>query len=203
MAFELPDLTYPYDALEPHIDELTMKIHHGKHHAGYVEKLNKALEGHSDLLSKPIEDLLREIESVPEDIRQNVINNGGGHSNHSIFWKIMSPDGGGEPEGGLLTAINSTFESFADFKNQFNEKASGVFGSGWAWLVVTADNKLELTRQSFQNSPYMDGNTPIFGIDVWEHAYYLKYQNKRAEYIEAFWQCVNWNQVSQNYSNAL
>lgn len=197
MAFELPKLPYEYSALEPNIDARTMEIHHSKHHQGYVDKLNKALEGHPDLASKKIEELLQNINDVPEDIRQNVINNGGGHANHSLFWEIMSPGGGGAPTGDLSNEINKTFGSFDNFKKQFTEKASGVFGSGWAFLLVDKDKNLSIKRHSFQNSPLMHGNTPILGIDVWEHAYYLKYQNRRPEYIEAWWNVVNWEKVNE------
>jgi len=199
MVFELPSLPYEYGALEPHIDAATMEIHHGKHHAGYVAKLNSALEAHPELLEKSIEDLLRGIEEVPEDIRQAVINNGGGHANHSLFWNIMSPDGGGEPEGELAVAINHQFSSFQNLKNVFGEKAATLFGSGWVFLNVTGDGRLECKRHSFQNSPLMHGNTPILGLDVWEHAYYLKYKNERAKYIEAWWNVVNWKAVEENF----
>ena len=197
MSFELPELPYAFDALEPYIDAATMKIHHTKHHQGYVGNLNKALEGHEDLLGKSIDDLLRNINDVPEDIRQAVINNGGGHANHSLFWEIMKKDGGGEPSGEIAEAINKKFGTFDEFKSEFSEKAGSVFGSGWAFLVINKNHELEITRQSFQNSPLMDGNTPILGLDVWEHAYYLHYQNRRPEYIEAFWNVVNWDRASE------
>lgn len=201
---KLPDLPYEYNALEPYIDEETMHLHHDKHHAGYVEKLNKALEGHTELLNKPIEKLLADVENIDEDIRQSVINNGGGHANHSLFWEILRPseaasEGGMGPSGKLAEAIDSTFGRFEDFKTKFTEKAMGIFGSGWAFLIVK-DGKLELKRHSFQNSPYMHGNVPILGLDVWEHAYYLKYQNRRAEYVEAWWNVVNWKRVSENFN---
>jgi len=197
MAFELPKLPYTYDALEPHIDALTMEIHHSKHHAGYVDKLNAALEGNPELQKKSVEDLLKNIEEVPAEIRQAVINHGGGHANHTFFWEIMSPNGGGEPKGELAEAIAETFGNFEEFKKQFTEKAMGVFGSGWAFLAINKGGKLEITRQSFQNSPLMYGNKPILGIDVWEHAYYIKHQNKRPEYITAWWNVVNWDKASQ------
>jgi Fe-Mn family superoxide dismutase len=197
MAFELPELPYSFDALEPHIDARTMEIHHTKHHQGYVDKLNKALEGHEELLKKSIEDLLINIRDVPEDIRQNVINNGGGHANHSLFWIIMGKNGGGEPTGKLADAIKKDFGSFEEFKEKFSEKAAGVFGSGWAFLIKDKNGKLSTKRHSFQNSPLMSGNTPILGIDVWEHAYYLNYQNRRPDYISAWWNVVNWDKVNE------
>lgn len=203
MSHQLPDLPYDYSALEPYIDARTMEIHHTKHHQGYVDKLNTALEGHEELQKKSVEELLREIEVVPEDIRQAIINHGGGHANHSLFWEIISPDGGGEPAGELAGAIKSTFGSFEEFRKLFTEKATTLFGSGWAFLVINKNKELELTRQSFQNSPLMDGNTPILGLDVWEHAYYLKYQNRRPEYIDAFWNIVNWEEVLRRYQKTL
>ena len=196
---KLPDLPYPFDALEPYIDKKTMELHHGKHHAGYVEKLNLALENNKELLTKDIEGILRDIKSVPEEIRQTVINSGGGHANHSFFWKIMGTKPKEGPEGKLFEALKSEFGSFDNFREKFTEKALGVFGSGWAFLVINKGKKLELTRQSFQNSPLLYGNTPILGIDVWEHAYYLKYQNRRADYIKAWWNVVNWQEVEKNY----
>jgi len=202
MAFELPQLPYDKAALEPHIDARTMEIHHGKHHAGYVKKLNAALAGHGKFLDMPVEDLLREVESVPESIRQTVINNGGGHANHSLFWEIMSPDGGGKPGGDLLQAIEKKWGSFDAFQEEFSEKAGSIFGSGWAFLVVDESGSLSCKRHSFQNNPYMFGSTPVMGLDVWEHAYYLNYQNRRADYIEAWWNVVNWSQVSENFSLA-
>lgn len=201
MAYTLPDLPYAYDALEPHIDERTMKIHHTKHHQGYTNKVNAALEG-SDYADKPIEEVLRDINNVPEDIRQNVINNGGGYANHKLFWTVMAPDGGGEPTGALADAINDKFGSFDKFKEEFTDAAKGRFGSGWAWLCVKSDGSLELLSTPNQDSPLMNGLTPIFGIDVWEHAYYLNYQNRRPDYINAFWNVVNWDQVSKNYEDA-
>lgn len=201
MPHQVPDLPYPFDALEPHIDAQTMEIHHDRHHAGYVKKLNDALEGHDALADKSVEDLLRNIQSVPESIRTAVRNNGGGHANHSLFWPSMSPDGGGQPQGDLASAIQSTFGSFDDFKSKFSDAAGGRFGSGWAWLVV-ADGKLEVTSTPNQDSPLMEGKTPILGLDVWEHAYYLKYQNKRPDYISAWWNVVNWPVVAERMQNA-
>lgn len=197
--FKLPDLPYEYSALEPFIDEQTMHLHHDKHHAGYVEKLNAALDGHEDLASLSIEELLSNVEKVPSEIRQSVVNNGGGHANHSFFWEIMSPEKS-EPKGKLLDAINSTFTSVEKFKEEFANKAMGVFGSGWAFLILTSDKKLQLKRHSFQNSPLMQGSVPILGIDVWEHAYYLKYQNKRAEYVNAWWNVVNWRKAEEIFN---
>lgn len=201
MAYELPPLPYANNALEPHIDAQTMEIHHDRHHNGYVTKVNAALEGHPELASKSIEDLLRDIGSVPEDIRTAVRNNGGGHANHSLFWTVMSPDGGGEPGGDLAAAINSKWGSFSAFKEAFSSAAGGRFGSGWAWLVVDNGN-LDVISTPNQDSPYMDGKTPILGLDVWEHAYYLKYQNKRPDYVQAWWNVVNWDAVAENYNNA-
>jgi len=202
MAHTLPDLPYAHDALEPHIDERTMQIHHGKHHQGYVNKLNAALEGHDDLTSKSVEDLLRGINSVPQSIQTAVRNNGGGHANHSLFWTVMSPDGGGNPSGALADAINETFGSLDTMKDKFADAAAGRFGSGWAWLVVTDSGGLKIYSTANQDSPYMQGDTPIMGLDVWEHAYYLNYQNRRPDYIGAFWNVVNWEQVGRNYDEA-
>lgn len=195
--FTLPDLPYATDALEPYIDKQTMEIHHGKHHAAYVDNLNKALAGHDNLLNMPVEELLKNIDQVPEGSRQAVINHGGGHANHSIFWKIMSPNPS-NPSKSLLSALNSTFGSLDKFKEGFTAIAMSVFGSGWAFLIKKPDGSLALKRHSFQNSPLMHGNVPILGIDVWEHAYYLKYQNRRADYIQAWWNVVNWTAVSGN-----
>ena len=200
MAYTLPPLPYPPDSLEPYIDKMTMEIHHGKHHKAYVDNLNAALEGHAALQSKSIDQLLRDIHSVPEAIRQKVINNGGGHANHTMFWEIMGPKGG-EPSGPLAEAIKSTFGDVASFKTKIKEAAMGRFGSGWGWLVL-ADGQLRVISSANQDSPYMDGQTPILGIDVWEHAYYLKYQNKRADYIDAWWNVVNWSAVAKRYSEA-
>ncbi|MEN1970520.1 superoxide dismutase [Lentibacillus sp. N15] len=199
--FELPELPYAYDALEPTIDKETMNIHHTKHHNTYVTKLNGALEGHADLQDKSLEDLLSNLDAVPEDIRTAVRNNGGGHANHSLFWKVLSPNGGGEPSGELADKINAKFSSFDKFKEEFAAAAAGRFGSGWAWLVVK-NGDLEITSTPNQDTPIMDGVTPILGLDVWEHAYYLKYQNKRPEYISAFWNVVNWDEVAKNYNAA-
>ena len=202
MAFQLPDLPYDYDALEPTIDERTMKIHHTKHHQGYTDKLNKALEGHEDLQNQSIEEILLNIDGVPQDIRTAVQNNGGGYANHSLFWKVLSPNGGGKPSGNLASAIDSAFDSFSQFQQEFERAASNRFGSGWAWLVVDPGGDLHVYNTLNQNSPYMDGHTPILGLDVWEHAYYLKYQNKRGEYVSNFWNVVNWDQVEENYETA-
>ncbi|SFC53358.1 superoxide dismutase, Fe-Mn family [Alkalibacterium subtropicum] len=201
MPYTLPDLPYAYDALEPTIDEETMHLHHDKHHAGYVTKTNKALENNPELAELSIEDLMKKLDSVPEDIKTAVRNNGGGHANHSLFWEILSPNGGGEPTGELADAIKETFGDFESFKEKFNAAATGRFGSGWAWLVVS-DGKLEVMNTLNQDSPYSEGKTPILGLDVWEHAYYLNYQNKRPEYVKAFWNVVNWDEVSKRYSNA-
>ncbi len=201
MAYELPPLPYANDALEPHIDAMTMEIHHDRHHGTYVKNVNAALEGHPDLAAKSVEDLLRSIDSVPESIRTAVRNNGGGHANHSMFWEILSPNGGGQPTGAVADAINATFGSFDKFKEDFGKAATGRFGSGWAWLVVD-NGKLAITSTPNQDSPYMEGKTPILGLDVWEHAYYLKYQNKRPDYISAFWNVVNWAEVNKRYEAA-
>ena len=195
MSFQLPSLPYEYNALEPYIDEATMHIHHEKHHAGYVDKLNTALEGHTELSSKSIEDLLKDINSVPEDIRQAVINSGGGHANHTLFWQIMSPTGGGEPTGDLQKAIGD----FTKFKEAFTNAAATRFGSGWAWLVIKEDKSTAVYSTANQDSPLMQGDTPILGLDVWEHAYYLKYQNKRPDYISAFFNIINWEKVGELY----
>lgn len=202
MAHELPELPYAHDALEPNIDTETMKIHHGKHHAGYVSKLNAALEKHPELANKSIEELVAAIDAVPADIKTAVRNNGGGHANHSLFWKVMSPNGGGEPSGELAEAIKSTFGSFDDFKKKFEAAAAGQFGSGWGWLVVNRDGALEITSTPNQDNPLMEGKKPILGVDVWEHAYYLKYQNRRPDYLDAFFNVVNWDQVAENYKAA-
>jgi len=199
---KLPDLLYDYKALEPSIDTKTMEIHHSKHHAGYVANLNKVLEGHKDLQKLSVEELLRSIDKVPDEIRQTVVNNAGGHSNHSLFWETMSPSGGGEPTGKITVEINKTFGSFEKFKEEFSTKAKTLFGSGWVFLIVDSFGKLSCKRNSFQNSPLMDGGTPVLGLDVWEHAYYLQYQNKRADYIDAWWNVVNWNEVEKNFTTA-
>jgi Fe-Mn family superoxide dismutase len=201
MAHELPALPYAYDALEPHIDARTMEIHHGKHHAAYVNNLNKALEGHADLQQKSITELLGDLNAVPEAIRGAVRNNGGGHFNHSLFWKVMQKGGGGEPTGELSDAIVSAFGSFDDFKAKFANAGATRFGSGWAWLTVS-DGRLEVSSTPNQDTPVMDGGKPILGLDVWEHAYYLNYQNRRPDYIQAWWNVVNWRAVAENYSKA-
>ena len=200
MAFELPPLPYDKAALEPHIDAQTMEIHHDKHHAAYVNNLNKALEGHSDLQSKSIEELIGALDSVPEAIRTAVRNNGGGHYNHTLFWDLLSPNGGGAPSGALGDAINQAFGSFDNFKTQFAAAGVGRFGSGWAWLVVAPDGSLSITSTPNQDSPVMEGKKAVLGLDVWEHAYYLKYQNRRPDYIAAFWNVVNWAKVSELYA---
>lgn len=201
MAYELPKLPYAYDALEPNFDKETMEIHHTKHHNTYVTKLNDALKGHDDLASKSVDELVADLNSVPEDIRTAVRNNGGGHSNHTFFWQILSPNGGGEPTGAIKDAIESTFGSFDAFKEKFAEVATGRFGSGWAWLVVNNGN-LEITSTANQDSPLTDGKTPVLGLDVWEHAYYLKFQNRRPEYITTFWNVVNWDEVNKRFEAA-
>ena len=201
MRHELPKLSYDYDSLEPYIDARTMEIHHTKHHAGYVEKLNKALENHPALLEKNVEDLLKDLNAVPESIRQAVINNGGGHYNHSIFWKIMGPKKGGKPAGSLEKAITGKFGSFEDFKREFEQAALTRFGSGWAWLV-SRSGELEIVSTPNQDSPISQGFYPIIGIDVWEHAYYLKYQNKRPEYVKAWWNTVNWDEAQKRLDSA-
>lgn len=202
MSFELPKLPYEFNALEPHIDARTMEIHYTKHHQGYVNKLNAAIENHPDLGNKTIEELLKDLSSVPEDIRTAVRNNGGGHANHSLFWPVMGPGGGGAPSGELADAINSVFGGFDGFKDQFSQAAAGRFGSGWAWLSIDGGGKLVVTSTPNQDSPISEGLTPILGLDVWEHAYYLNYQNRRADYIEAWWNVVNWEQVAANYGSA-
>lgn len=199
--FELPALPYAYDALEPHIDKETMNIHHTKHHNGYVTKLNAALEGHSEFDDLSVEDILADLNKVPEDIRTAVRNNGGGHANHSLFWTVLGKDGAKEPVGDLKKAIDETFGSFDAFKETFANAAATRFGSGWAWLVV-ADGKLEVVSTPNQDTPISDGKTPILGIDVWEHAYYLNYQNRRPDYIDAFWHVVNWDKVEEYYQAA-
>lgn len=205
--FELPDLPYDYEALEPHLDARTMGIHHGKHHAGYVKNLNAALEDRAGFHDKTLAELLADIDAVPEEIRSAVINNGGGHANHSLFWRIMSADGGGEPSGKLAEVVDDAFGSFDDFKNEFSDAAMKRFGSGWSWLVVDQlgkfdeFNKLAVISTANQDSPLMEGLTPILGLDVWEHAYYLNYQNRRADYIAAWWNVVNWPQVAEFFQH--
>ncbi|HEY8506069.1 MAG TPA: superoxide dismutase [Gemmataceae bacterium] len=201
MAHTVPPLPYPYEALEPHIDKLTMQIHHDKHHQAYVDNLNKAISGKPDLEAMAVEDLLRNIKKVPEDIRQAVINNGGGHANHTLFWQIMKPNGGGEPSGELAEAIKSAFGDFAKFQEVFTNNALTQFGSGWSWLVWDG-SKLAAVKTPNQDSPLMVGQTPLLGCDVWEHAYYLKYQNKRADYVKAWWNTVNWDEVARRFAAA-
>ncbi len=201
MAYSLPELPYAYDALEPHFDARTMEIHHTKHHNGYTTKVNAALEG-TEFADKPIEEVLANVDALPADIKQAVINNGGGYANHKLFWTILSPNGGGSPEGELADAINDAFGSFEAFKEEFNSAAAGRFGSGWAWLSVDRNGDLKVHSTANQDSPIMDGLTPILGLDVWEHAYYLNYQNRRPDYISAFWNIVNWDQVAEYYKDA-
>ncbi|MFS0861570.1 superoxide dismutase SodA [Fredinandcohnia sp. 179-A 10B2 NHS] len=201
MAYELPQLPYAYDALEPHIDKETMNIHHTKHHNTYITNVNNALAGNEELASKSVEELVSNLDAVPEDIRTAVRNNGGGHANHSLFWTILSPNGGGEPTGEIAEAITSKFGSFDAFKDEFTKAATTRFGSGWAWLVVN-NGELEVTSTPNQDSPLMEGKTPVLGLDVWEHAYYLNYQNRRPDYISAFFNVVNWEEVSKRYSAA-
>lgn len=201
MSYSLPDLPYAYDALEPHIDAKTMEIHHTKHHQAYISKANAALEGHSDLAAKSIEDLMSDLSAVPEDIRGAIRNNGGGHANHSLFWTVMSPNGGGAPSGDLAADIDSTFGSLDAFKEQFSNAAATRFGSGWAWLSVDG-GKLVVESTPNQDTPLSEGHTPILGLDVWEHAYYLNYQNRRPDYISAFFNVINWDEVAKRYAAA-
>ena len=201
VAHVLPPLPYASDALEPYIDKMTMEIHHGKHHNAYVTNLNKALDGNAALQAKSLDDLLRSLDQVPENIRGAVRNNGGGHWNHSMFWKIMKKGGGGEPKGELASAIQSTFGSFADFKTKFAQAAATRFGSGWAWLFFQG-GKLVVDSTPNQDNPLMSGGKPVMGLDVWEHAYYLKYQNRRPDYIEAWWNVVNWDAIAENFAAA-
>lgn len=203
MAYKLPKLPYDYDALKPHIDEKTMRIHHDLHHGGYVKKLNKAFEGKEKFLKMDINELMAKLDKVPKNVRVPVRKNGGGHSNHSLFWTIMSPEGKREPKGHLKDAIKSTFGSFEDFKEKFANEALGIFGSGWAWLTVHDKKLLRLSSTPNQDTPLMKGHTPILGLDVWEHAYYLKYQNKRAEYVNAWWNVVSWEKVEKLFHKAL
>ena len=199
MAFSVPDLPYPYDALEPHIDEETMRIHHDKHHQAYVDKANAALEG-TEWADRDVEDVLRNLSSLPGDKQAAVRNNAGGHYNHTLFWQMMSPDGGGEPGGDLASAISDTFGSFDSFKEEMKNAGVARFGSGWAWLVKDNDG-LAVVSTPNQDSPISDGATPLLGVDVWEHAYYLKYQNKRPEYLDAFWNVVNWDYVAERFAS--
>jgi Fe-Mn family superoxide dismutase len=199
---ELPPLPYPYEALEPHIDARTMQFHHDKHHAAYVKNLNAALDKHPELKNKTVEELLRRLDKIPADIRTTFRNNGGGHVNHSMFWKIMKPQGGGEPTGEIAAAINQSFGDFAAFKKQFNEAGAARFGSGWVWLVRNKNGKLEITTTANQDNPISEGKYPILGNDVWEHAYYLNYQNRRADYLEAWWNVVNWDEINKRFAAA-
>jgi superoxide dismutase, Fe-Mn family len=200
MAYEVPPLPYPEDALEPHIDAQTMSIHHDKHHQAYVDKVNAALEG-TEFADKPIDEVIANLSQIPDDKRTAVRNNGGGHFNHSLFWEWMSPDGGGEPEGGLKEAIDSAFGSFDDFKGKMKEAGVNQFGSGWAWLVHDGSGVAVVSTPN-QDNPLTDGKTPLLGVDVWEHAYYLKYQNKRPDYIDAWWNVVNWPKVAERFDAA-
>ena len=201
MAHEVPPLPYAYNALEPHIDEQTMHLHHDKHHQAYVTNLNAAIEKHPELANKSAEDLIRDLNSVPDDIRGAVRNNGGGHVNHSMFWAIMGPNGGGEPKGEIADAIKQTFGDFETFKKQFNEAGTKQFGSGWAWLVSDGGT-LKVVSTPNQDNPLSQGQFPILGNDVWEHAYYLKYQNKRADYLQAWWNTVNWDEVNKRFAQS-
>jgi Fe-Mn family superoxide dismutase len=201
--FSVPQLPYAYTAVEPYIDEETMKIHHDKHHQAYVDKLNAALDGKADLLAKSAEDLLRGFDALPEDVKTPVRNHAGGHANHSLFWTVIGPQADMTPAGSVAEAMTETFGNFETFKEKFAAAATAQFGSGWAWLVVTADKKLAVYALPNQDSPLMKGDTPILGLDVWEHAYYLKYQNRRPEYISAFWNVVNWAEVERRYAAAL
>jgi len=203
MAYELPPLPYPFDALEPHIDAKTMEIHHDKHHQTYITNANNALKDHPDLAAKPVEELIANLSVVPEGIRSVVRNNAGGHANHSFFWKILGPHAGGTPSGKLAEAIDSTFGGFEQFKEKLQAAGAARFGSGWAWLVVNKTGKLEIVSTPNQDSPIMDGSKPVVGVDVWEHAYYLKYQNRRPDYLKAVWSVVNWEAVAKNYDTAV
>ncbi|MFZ8847969.1 MAG: superoxide dismutase [Minisyncoccia bacterium] len=196
--YSLPQLPYPYDGLEPYIDKTTMEIHHTKHHQAYINNLNSALEKYPEFHNLELEEILRNLNQLPEEIRTAVRNNGGGHYNHSLFWEIMKPNGGGQPKGKLKEEIERNFGSFEEFKKLFSETAIKHFGSGWAWLVITSDKKLKVYSMLNQDNPLMNGDIPIMGLDVWEHAYYLKYQNRRAEYIEAWWHVVNWDKIEEN-----
>ncbi|MCM3756995.1 superoxide dismutase [Sporosarcina aquimarina] len=199
MAYKLPKLPYAYDALAPHIDKETMEIHHTKHHNTYVTNVNNALEGHADLAAKSVEELISDLNAVPEDIRTAVRNNGGGHANHSLFWTLLSPNGGGAPTGTLAEAIDKKFGSLDKFKEEFANAAKTRFGSGWAWLVLD-NGELSIMSTPNQDNPLMEGKTPLLGLDVWEHAYYLNYQNRRPDYITAFWNVVNWDEVQKHYT---
>ncbi len=200
MTYELPPLPYDYSALEPYIDTQTMQLHHDKHHQAYVNNLNAALKDNSQFSSMNVDDLMRHIKDVPDSARTAVRNNGGGHSNHSMFWQIMKPNGGGQPSGALASAIDSTFGSFDAFKTQFNDAGVKRFGSGWTWLVLDQSGKLSVISSANQDSPLMDGMYPVMGNDVWEHAYYLKYQNRRPDYLNAWWNVVNWDEIAKRYA---
>ncbi|KAB3531128.1 superoxide dismutase [Alkaliphilus serpentinus] len=200
MTYKLPKLDYSYDALEPYIDKETMEIHHSKHHQGYINNLNAALEAHESFKNMEIEELLQSLDKLPKEIYWAVRNNGGGYYNHDIFWKAMSPNGGGEPKGELLEEIKKVFGSFEEFKDSFTKAAATRFGSGWAWLIINKENKLEVVSTPNQDSPIMEGKKVLMGIDVWEHAYYLKFQNRRPDYIKYWWMVVNWDYVSQRYN---
>ena len=200
MAYELPPLPYPFNALEPHIDAKTMEIHHDKHHQAYITNANNALKDHPDLAAKPVDELIANLSQVPESIRTVVRNNAGGHSNHSFFWQIMAPNAGGAPKGKLAEAITATFGSVDAFKEKLQAAGASRFGSGWAWLVVNKEGKLEITSTPNQDSPIMEGLKPVIGVDVWEHSYYLLYQNRRPDYLKAWWNVVNWDQAEKNFS---
>ncbi|HXM03625.1 MAG TPA: superoxide dismutase [Chthoniobacterales bacterium] len=202
MAYELPPLSYPFNALEPHIDAKTMEIHHDKHHQAYITNANNALKDHPDLAAKPVDELIANLSQVPESIRTVLRNNAGGHSNHSFFWKIMGPNAGGTPKGKLADAINSTFGGFDAFKEKLQAAGASRFGSGWAWLVVNKEGKLEITSTPNQDSPIMEGLKPVIGVYVWEHSYYLLYQNRRPDYLKAWWNVVNWDQAETNFTAA-
>ena len=202
MAYILPPLEYPYNALEPYIDARTMEIHHTKHHQAYINNLNNVIKAHEDLADSPVEVLIAHINDIPEDIRNVVRNNGGGHANHTFFWTVIGPDAGGQAQGNVGAAIHQTFGSFEVFKEKFSQAAATRFGSGWAWLSVTREGRLEISSTPNQDSPLMEGKTPILGIDVWEHAYYLHYQNRRPDYIAAFWNVVNWQEVENRFNTA-
>jgi len=200
MAYTLPSLAYAYNALEPHIDARTMEIHHTKHHQAYINNVNNAIKGKADLESKSVEELIANINAIPEDIRNVVRNNGGGHANHTFFWTIIGPNAGGQPQSKVAAAINEAFGSFDAFKEKFAQAATTRFGSGWAWLSVGKDGKVEISSTANQDSPLMEGKAPLLGIDVWEHAYYLHYQNRRPDYIAAFWNVVNWQEVEKRFN---
>jgi Fe-Mn family superoxide dismutase len=202
LPFMLPPLPYAYNALEPHIDAETMKFHHDKHHAAYIKKLNEAVNKYPELAKQSVEDLVKNVDTLPEDVRKTIRNNGGGHLNHTMFWEIMSPNGGGQPTGTIAEAINKSFGSFSAFQEQFNEAGKNRFGSGWAWLVMDKNRQLAVTSTANQDSPLMEGSFPIMGNDVWEHAYYLKYRNKRDEYLKQWWNVVNWDEINKRYQKA-